>query len=592
MAARGTRSGRLSWLLLSCVASLTVGCGGGGGPPEQTGGTGGGFEGDALGSDGRGAVDAVEDDAGADGAGPEVAPPADAAIFGDGAGAANTPLVENRSVYGQDDLTVLRVEVTATDTEALKAVDANVTGATVKVLFREASFGSLASGTNATMALRGHSTRLTFQKSYTIKLDDENTLWRGQKVVDLNKHPYDLTRVRNKLSFDLLKTIPDMTSLRNQFVNLFVNGKDMGLFEQTEHLNKRSLTAHGLDPEGHVYKAENFEFLPLQPQQLADKNKLALVLEQKAGPADHSKLQAVLYLINDNSVSIDTIVARHFDRDNYLTWLAVNILFDNVDTINQNFMLYSPRGSARWYFLPWDYDGAWGFVGQPDQVALRTRPRFHHGLARYWSIPLHRRFLREPANVAALTARMDRIVEQLATAQAIDGKLQAYHPIVRRFVSMSPDVWQLPTASLNNGQDALLARFEAEYAKLSTLPGRMLEDYKISLDWPLPVFMGAISPGPATTIGWDPSFDLQGDALVYDLDVSKTAAFAAADIVVERHGLAVTSASIGQLPAGAYFARVTIREAANASHWQSGFGYYWDDTARRIVYGITPFTVR
>ena len=38
----------------------------------------------------------------------------------------------------------------------------------------------------------------------------------------------------------------------------------------------------------------------------------------------------------------------------------------NRDTVNQNFALYQPKDSDKFYFLPWDYDGALGFEGQPD----------------------------------------------------------------------------------------------------------------------------------------------------------------------------------------------------------------------------------
>ena len=71
----------------------------------------------------------------------------------------------------------------------------------------------------------------------------------------------------------------------------------------------------------------------------------------------------------------------------------------DYDSTYQNFMLYSPPGFEGWYFLPWDYDGAWGWNDQPGAPRL---PRCREGVANWWSVVLHRRFLSEPHNLAEL----------------------------------------------------------------------------------------------------------------------------------------------------------------------------------------------
>ena len=44
--------------------------------------------------------------------------------------------------------------------------------------------------TNAELRQRGGSTRQAPQKSFRIKLDEKDSLWRGERKVQLNKHPY------------------------------------------------------------------------------------------------------------------------------------------------------------------------------------------------------------------------------------------------------------------------------------------------------------------------------------------------------------------------------------------------------------------
>src|SRR6185369_6918071 len=108
------------------------------------------------------------------------------------------------------------------------------------------------------------------QKSFKIELKKGEGTWRGQRTIALNKHVFDPSRVRNKLNFDLLKQVPNMVSLRTQFVHLYVkdetsdpwrsNFEDYGLFTQIELPDKTFLKAHLLDPKGQLYKTTFFEF--------------------------------------------------------------------------------------------------------------------------------------------------------------------------------------------------------------------------------------------------------------------------------------------------------------------------------------------
>jgi hypothetical protein len=87
----------------------------------------------------------------------------------------------------------------------------------VKVHFQASDFPDDNSVSNATLRQRGGSTRFAPQKSYRIKLDSKKKLWRGERKLQVNKNPWDLVRIRNKLSFDIMKNIPYLPSLDSQF---------------------------------------------------------------------------------------------------------------------------------------------------------------------------------------------------------------------------------------------------------------------------------------------------------------------------------------------------------------------------------------
>ena len=123
---------------------------------------------------------------------------------------------------------------------------------------------------NATVQIRGQTSSRNAQKNYKIELKKNKGTWRGQRTINLNKHMTEGMRFRNKLAYDLLKGIPQLISLRTQFVHLYVKDttdgsadaefEDYGLYTQVEQLNKTGLKNHGLDSNGQLYKINSFEF--------------------------------------------------------------------------------------------------------------------------------------------------------------------------------------------------------------------------------------------------------------------------------------------------------------------------------------------
>ena len=250
---------------------------------------------------------------------------------------------------------------------------------------------------NATLNVRGRSSTSAPQKSYRIDLLDSAGLWRGQRAIAINKHPYDRSRLRNMLFFTLLQKVPDMASLRTQFVDVFIKDEtagetaftDYGLFTQVELPNGRYLRNHGLSRNGNLYKANMCEFyrygdkLRLATDPLYDPAAFSEVLEPKT-TEDHTKLIAMLDAVNDYTVPIEKTVGQYFNLENLTSFLAYNILMGNTDTNSQNYMLYSPVNSDIWYFTCWDGDGCLPFSEaaiyedgalRPDELIERFQSR-------------------------------------------------------------------------------------------------------------------------------------------------------------------------------------------------------------------------
>ena len=157
-------------------------------------------------------------------------------------------------------------------------------------------------------------------------------------------------------------------------------------------------------------RAVQGEELPLradrQRDRVNDPAKIAEIVAAKGTP-DLAKLRRMLAAVNDTQQPIDDVVAHYFNRENYVTWLAVNVLMADYDSTHQNFMLYSPPGFEGWYFLPWDYDGAWGVERSAGCAAVAARGA--RAIANWWSVVLHRRFLSEPTTWPTSTARVSEL---------------------------------------------------------------------------------------------------------------------------------------------------------------------------------------
>ncbi len=418
---------------------------------------------------------------------------------------------------------------------------------------------------NSTIEVRGNTSKLASQKSFKLKLADNAGLWHGQKIFNLNKHAYDFTRVRNKISFDFFKEIPNFTSLQTQFVHLYVKDLtsndnkyvDYGLFTQIEQPNKQFLYMHGLDSSGNLYKANFFQFyrypneLKLATDPTYNHDKFETILQIK-GAEQHDELLKMLDAVNDYNNNINIIVDKYFDRENYLTWLAVNLLVGNIDTETQNFYLYNPLNSEKFYFLPWDYDAAWGQQDEGTQKSKGITAKFQLGLSNYWGSVLHERFFKDPKNVKDLSAK----IEQLSTVfskQKIKELLQKYYPIVHSSVTKPPDRDRMPLKIEN---------FDKVYNSLADIPEQNKKIYLENLENPMPIYLGEpVKENGFWEFEWDASYDLQGDDLTYEFQVSQFIDFRS--LYMDKKNISNTTIKLraNELKIGVNYWRVIVKDA-------------------------------
>jgi spore coat protein H len=439
----------------------------------------------------------------------------------------------------------------------------------------ELGYGAVVS--NATIQIRGASTSLLAQKSYKIELRSQAGKWRGQTTIDLNKHVFDPSRLRQKLSFDLMKQIPNMVSLRTQFVHLYVKDEtvspaktsfeDYGLFTQVEQPNKRYLRAHLLDPNAQLYKATFFEFnrYPDQLRLVTDPSynldSFSSILEVK-GNQDHSKLIQMLDDLNNYDIPIEQTFEKYFNEDNYFTWLAFNILIGNVDTQSQNFLLYSPQNGIKWYFMPWDYDGTFFRVSQVNLGYFPYQP-WEYGIANYWGSRLHRRVLSVDKYRHMLDNKINELMKFL-TPERIKGMVDSYRAITDVYTSRMPDLYYDSFSTTLKNQD------------IASIPGEIKLNYDLyleSLQTSMPFYLGTPEvKGNQLVFNWDESTDFGGQNITYHFMLSNDWEFknVLADTTLKNE----ITTSIDMLKPGEYFWQVLATNDKGKIAYP--FDLYWD----------------
>ena len=453
----------------------------------------------------------------------------------------------------------------------------------------ELGFGE--SAPNATVQIRGQTSSMNAQKNYKIRLKDAHGSWHGQQTIALNKHQSDGLRYRNKLAFDLLKEIPQLMSLRTQFVHLYVKDQttdpanerfqDYGLYTQVEQLNKTALRAHGLDRYGQLYKVNAFEFyrdedtIRLETDPDFDQKAFEARLEIK-GDHDHSKLIRMLEEINDYSVKSDQLISDWLDEENIAYWMAFQILMGNADTQNRNFYIYSPKNVDRFYILPWDLDGALFY----EQYALMGRSEnssWERGISNYWGNILFRRCLQSAHFRSVLNEAIEDLRTHVLTKEHMTSMAERYAAVVKSYVYQQPDIMNAPLT-------------EAQYDTLTENIYQNVEEayqsYRASLDKPMPFYIGVPEPDGQgkLRIVWDPSYAFRDGTLLYHASITRNSD--GTEVVASYEG-AWPEWTTELLPAGQYFLKVSVTD--DAGHTQDAFDYYVTEDGK--VYGTKCFYV-
>lgn len=418
---------------------------------------------------------------------------------------------------------------------------------------------------NATIRVRGNSSRGAAYKSYKVKLEEEAGTFLGQKNLNINKHASDVCKIATKLQTDLLAQTDAIASYRTYFMRLWIRDASLpkqeqefayfGLYTETEQPNKTYLETRSLSSNAVMYKASDFSFARHDTLVNTDdpsysREAFESVLKIREG-SDHGKLLKMLDAVNDMTANFDEIFHTYFDEENYLTWLAFQMLTGNEDIINHNYIIYSPQNSMKWYFIPWDFDGAlrhgeYGASTFSHEDSLK-------GIQKLNASVLHSRYFRLEGSIEKIKNKMKRLLETSVSRERVETLIDSYKGVLEKTMATQPDL-----GLLEMPPDQLIPYIDGIYDAMLT----NYEDVCAAMLYPAPMFtaMPARQPDGSVKFSWEASYSYQGLPITYHVKVFSD--YHMQHLVYEEDDISSTECVMEEgLGAGTYYLFVTAKDS-------------------------------
>ncbi len=443
---------------------------------------------------------------------------------------------------------------------------------------------------NATIRVRGNSSRGDLYKSYKIKLDDDATPFLGQSVLNLNKHTEDETKILSKFSTDILATIPDMVSYRTNFMRVWIKDESLpideqkyeyyGLYTHIEQPNKKFLEVRSLSSNASMYKARDFSFLknPLikdidDPEYSeADFEQVLTIREAE----NHSKLIELIDAVNNPILGFEELFSTYFNEDNYLTWLGFSLLVGAEDILNHNYIIYSPNNSKTWYFIPWDFDS--NMELEPSELiakSLRSGQKLNMS-------PLHKKFFKYPGNLEKLTNKMNELKDKYFTEENVRLYTDSYMRVLEKTLPYYPDL-----AILDKSPDKVIEHINS----FSKIVQNNFDNFLYAFNFPAPMFVSMPEKNDDGTLhlAWEPSYSYQGRTITYNVTIYDS--YLKNKILFEKKGIVNTGIDTEiSLEPGTYY--LDVRAVDSEGNEQYSLEHY-EFSGIRFVYvsGLLEFTI-
>ncbi len=210
---------------------------------------------------------------------------------------------------------------------------------------------------SGTLKVLGSSTRIFKKKSIMIKLDKESARWYGHRRIALRSMASDKALMRAwmawKMRAALGMKVPEVHFTRVSFNK----GEKTALYLSVEWMGAEFLEGNNLDTRGEFYQPNDAAHCG----DLYTPDNVELCFDKITPFGDFSNLKSMARSVNEaTNENIHEVLAKYFEDESIINWMAVNGLVTNGDTYNKNYWLYYHPTREKWTVIPWDYNLTYG----------------------------------------------------------------------------------------------------------------------------------------------------------------------------------------------------------------------------------------
>lgn len=171
---------------------------------------------------------------------------------------------------------------------------------------------------------------------------------------NLNTNYSDKAYLRQALSFELFR-LAGLPAPQAFLMTTYQNGRFHSLRTAIQRIDRPFLHAHGMDPDGPLYKMYDDAIDQTPGDAVSKAEKKTREFE------DASDLQQLIDAIAPSNPARFDWAAANIDLSGLINYMAVNTLLGDRDHGKKNYYLHRDlSGDGRWRILPWDKDLTFG----------------------------------------------------------------------------------------------------------------------------------------------------------------------------------------------------------------------------------------
>ena len=215
----------------------------------------------------------------------------------------------------------------------------------------------------------------TMNVPYKIKFDEfeKDQCYQGLSEINIRTSgtATDAAMLQEPLTNAMMR-LAGIPATRTVFTGFSINGSAEKLLVISELVNEEYLEANVSNPDGILYKAEMGSSLDYKGDDPSSYSK-SFTQETRKKEADLAPLiEFTRFLTDSSDTDFDARLADWLDVDSFATYLAVNNLLVNRDSMadmNNNYYLYYDDTVDKFTVLMWDANESMGKLGGGNQSA-------------------------------------------------------------------------------------------------------------------------------------------------------------------------------------------------------------------------------